>query len=92
MSGQSILSEVQLIDLTHRDAQFVRAELIDEIDKAIAAAVQVERETNAKVASAAIMHINTGTEKMREMTMADMREMCADKAYNAIMRRGEVTE
>ena len=41
--ASDIISDIQLVDLTHRDAQFVRAELIEAIDKAIAAAVAAER-------------------------------------------------
>lgn len=39
-----IIRDIQLIDLNHHDAQFVRAELADAIAAAIAAAVQAERE------------------------------------------------
>lgn len=50
MNAADIISDVQLIDLDHRDAQFVRAELAEKIDAAIAAAVQAEREACAVVA------------------------------------------
>ena len=52
---------------------------------AIAAAVLAETTRCAKVASAAIGHIVLTT-----MTLAEMNELCADKAYRAIM--GEVTK
>ena len=55
------------------------------IDTAIAAAVLAETTRCAKVASAAIGHIVLTT-----MTLAEMNELCADKAYRAIM--GEVTK
>lgn len=57
MSAEDILSNVQLSDLNHRDAQFVRAELIEAIDAAISAAVQAEREACAKVCDARIERI-----------------------------------
>lgn len=44
MNASDVISDVQLTDLDHRDAQFVRAELIEKIDTAIAAAVQAETE------------------------------------------------
>lgn len=50
MNGNDILSDVQLIDLDRRDAEFTRAALIDEINKAISAAVQAEREAYNAIA------------------------------------------
>ena len=50
---EDVFSDIQLIDLNHRDAQFVRAELIERIDNAvaaaIAAAVAAEREACAVI-------------------------------------------
>lgn len=63
MKAEDILSDVQLIDLDHREAQFVRAELIEKIDAAIDAAVADEREACAKVAESMAMireHAHSG--------------------------------
>lgn len=51
-----IIRDVQLIDLTYRDAQFVRGELADAIAQAIAAAVQAEREACAKITEEESLH------------------------------------
>lgn len=48
-----IIHDVQLVDLTYRDAQFVRAELADKIAQTIAAAVQAERE-NGRIVEVAL--------------------------------------
>ena len=44
MNAADIISNVELLHLDRRETQFVRAELIEKIDAAIAAAVQAERE------------------------------------------------
>ncbi len=50
MNAENILSDVPLTNLDHREAQFVRAELIEKI----AAAIAAEREECAKVAASMI--------------------------------------
>lgn len=80
MNAIEIISDVQLIDLTHRDAQFVRAELIDKIDAAIAAAVQAEREANWKpleVAAYRLRKVAAYANTLPRKYAAGLSELCA---------------
>lgn len=72
MSAADIISDVQLIDLTHRDAQFVRAELIEKIDSAIAAAVAAERDALEAIVYRAIMDNNLATYNERDMIASEV--------------------
>jgi hypothetical protein len=50
-------------------------------------AVLDEREACAKRARRAILSIRTDTQKARDMTLAELREECADRAEAAIRAR-----
>lgn len=57
------------------------------IAAAIAEAVKAEREAAGKAAYNAIERIDTSTNKMRDMTTAEIVMLCADKASAAIRDR-----
>ena len=70
--------------------QLSAAALLASVEKCkanITAAVASERDACAKATRKAIMNVNTATKAMRDMGMADMRDICADKAEAAINAR-----
>jgi hypothetical protein len=52
-------------------------------------AVQAEREACAKRARKAILSVRTDTQKARDMTLAELREECDDRAAAAIRARAD---